>query len=407
VTTSPANWRHTTLGAIGHYWNGRGFKKSEWRQSGRPIIRIQNLTGSGKGFNYYDGTAEEHYIARQGDLLISWAATLGAYIWNGPEAVVNQHIFKVESLIDLRFHKYLLDFKLGELMRRAHGSGMVHVTRKTFDNVPVAVPYSTDEQRQIVAALEDHLSRLDAADAYLQAATKRGELLRPSWVLTKAEGSGRESTLAEVVLEAKTGWDRGRAFAVQPPAGHPYLKMNNIRSNGELDLTSTTHVDGDAKEAGRYQILTGDVLFNNRNSRELVGKAAVADERIEGWTYNNNLVRMRFAPGVVPAFAAMQMNGPGFRHKLSDCISGSTNVAAIYTRDLLRQSIWIPTLEHQAALVARYSEMSMQETRLSTSLDDQRRRLINLRGQLLIAAFNGRLTGRSADMPLVEDLANV
>ncbi|MBL0002993.1 MAG: restriction endonuclease subunit S [Actinomycetales bacterium] len=56
------------------------------------------------------------------------------------EAVINQHIFKVESNIDRRFHKYLLDYKLADLTRHAHGSGMVHITRGRFDSVPVIVP---------------------------------------------------------------------------------------------------------------------------------------------------------------------------------------------------------------------------------------------------------------------------
>ena len=43
--------------------------------------------------------------------------------------MLNQHIFKVESNIDPKFHKYLLDHKFDELMRHTHGSGMVHITR--------------------------------------------------------------------------------------------------------------------------------------------------------------------------------------------------------------------------------------------------------------------------------------
>lgn len=112
MTKLPGGWARTTLGQLGRYLNGRAFKKSEWRESGRPIIRIQNLTGTASHYNYFQGEVEERHLARPGDLLVSWAATLGAYFWSGPEAVVNQHIFKVESNIDPRFHKYLLDYKL-------------------------------------------------------------------------------------------------------------------------------------------------------------------------------------------------------------------------------------------------------------------------------------------------------
>ena len=168
----PLSWVGTTLGEIGTYLNGRGFKKSEWRKSGRPIIRIQNLTGSGNSFNYFDGEADERHVARDGELLVSWAATLGVYVWHGPEAVINQHIFKVESHIDRRFHRYLLQATLDDLQRQTHGSGMVHITKSKFDSTPVALP-PLNEQRRIVAAIEEHLSRLDAADASLAAALRR------------------------------------------------------------------------------------------------------------------------------------------------------------------------------------------------------------------------------------------
>lgn len=55
----PTGWTTTTLGALGRYINGRGFKKSEWGAKGRPIIRIQNLTGSSQNFNFYDGPVDE------------------------------------------------------------------------------------------------------------------------------------------------------------------------------------------------------------------------------------------------------------------------------------------------------------------------------------------------------------
>jgi hypothetical protein len=51
----PSGWARTTIGEIGEYYNGRGFKKAEWSETGRPIIRIQNLTDPTKPFNHYEG----------------------------------------------------------------------------------------------------------------------------------------------------------------------------------------------------------------------------------------------------------------------------------------------------------------------------------------------------------------
>ena len=175
----PNGWDKKKMDEIGQYLNGKAFKSQDWRTSGRPIIRIQNLTGSGEEYNYFQGEIEERYVVKPGDLLFSWSATLGTYIWQGPEAVLNQHIFKVESLIDKRFHRYLLDFKIQEMLSKTHGSGMVHITKKSFDAIEVSIPPLT-EQQKIVAILEDHLSRLDASVAIADAMEKQSASLRRS-----------------------------------------------------------------------------------------------------------------------------------------------------------------------------------------------------------------------------------
>ena len=186
----PPGWAWATLGDIGRYLNGRGFKKSEWGQSGRPIIRIQNLTGSSNHFNYFDGHADSRNVVHPGDLLVSWAATLGVFVWRGQEAVLNQHIFKVESLIHKTFHRWLLEHVLGDLYAQAHGSGMVHITKSKFEATQVAIPPRADQKR-IIAAIEEHFSRLDAAEATLRQSLKRLDTLRSS-ILADAFHAHRE-----------------------------------------------------------------------------------------------------------------------------------------------------------------------------------------------------------------------
>jgi type I restriction enzyme S subunit len=181
--TFPKNWEKTKMGDIGRYLNGKAFKSEEWKSTGRPIIRIQNLTGSGSEYNYFQGEVEDRYVVMPGDLLFSWSATLGTFIWKGPEAVLNQHIFKVESYIDKKFHRYLLDFKIQEMQSQTHGSGMVHITKKSFDAIEVHIP-SIDEQHKIVELLEDHLSRLDAALADVKQAKLKAAQFRRSLLLS-------------------------------------------------------------------------------------------------------------------------------------------------------------------------------------------------------------------------------
>ena len=83
----PIGWKWSRLGEVAEYLNGRAFKPEDWGESGIPIIRIQNLNSPGSKFNYYDGIIHEKNIVENGDLLISWSASLDAYIWDRGDAV--------------------------------------------------------------------------------------------------------------------------------------------------------------------------------------------------------------------------------------------------------------------------------------------------------------------------------
>jgi type I restriction enzyme, S subunit len=159
-------WDNLPLRELGTYINGRAFKPSDWEREGLPIIRIQNLTNPNAPFNYYSGKVEDKYYVKNGDLLISWSATLGAYIWQGGDAILNQHIFKVEvktRRVEKLFLKYAVQFAMEELNRETHGSTMRHVTKGTFEDFKIPVPISLDEQRRIITRLEALLAELVSA----------------------------------------------------------------------------------------------------------------------------------------------------------------------------------------------------------------------------------------------------
>lgn len=208
----PRGWSLTELGTIGRYLNGRGFKETEWSDKGRPIIRIQNLTGSSSRYNYFEGHVREEHEVEPGDLLVSWAATLGVYRWRGPRAVLNQHIFKVESFIDQEFHFYALQRALEALRRSAHGSGMVHITKSKFDRTLTPIP-PVSEQQRIVQAIESYFTRLDDAVATLERVQRNLKRYRASVLKAAVEGrlvpteadlaraEGRSYEPASVLLE--------------------------------------------------------------------------------------------------------------------------------------------------------------------------------------------------------------
>lgn len=83
------------LGDIATYINGYAFKPEQRGSEGLPIIRIQDLTGNAYDLGYYNGDYPKKVELNDGDVLISWSASLGVYLWNRGKALLNQHIFKV------------------------------------------------------------------------------------------------------------------------------------------------------------------------------------------------------------------------------------------------------------------------------------------------------------------------
>ncbi len=220
VRDLPLGWADGTLGEVGTYLNGRGFKRSEWRERGRQIVRIQDLTGTGGKPNYFIGEVDPRHEVQPGDLLISWAATLGAFVWRGPPAVLNQHIFKVETHINPRFHYWVVQHVLDDLRQRSHGSGMVHVTKSAFEDTQIPMP-PLKEQARIVAEVESYTSRLDDAVAGLERVRRNLKHYRASvlhaavtgrLVPTEAElarAEGREFEPASDILNRTSGERRG------------------------------------------------------------------------------------------------------------------------------------------------------------------------------------------------------
>lgn len=80
------------LGDVATYVNGYAFKPDDWSNVGLPIIRIQDLTGNSYQCNRFNGKYNEKYEINNGDVLISWSASLGIYIWKGEKALLKTEV---------------------------------------------------------------------------------------------------------------------------------------------------------------------------------------------------------------------------------------------------------------------------------------------------------------------------
>lgn len=149
-------WKYKKLGEAATFINGYAFKPDQWKEYGTPIVRIQNLNNPNAPYNYFDGEVPDKVKIQNGDLLISWSASLGAYIWNGGNAFLNQHIFKVafdKTDVDKIYLKYAVTSKLETMAGKVHGATMKHIVKKDFDNTLIPYPPKST-QLSIVSELD-------------------------------------------------------------------------------------------------------------------------------------------------------------------------------------------------------------------------------------------------------------
>ena len=93
--------------------------------------RMSNFDAQAPASLWAELEADRENVAEPGDLLFAWSGSLDVYRWPGPEALINQHIFKVEEnrdLVDRRFLYYALRAVMGTIRSQIHGSTMNNVS---------------------------------------------------------------------------------------------------------------------------------------------------------------------------------------------------------------------------------------------------------------------------------------
>ena len=133
--------------------------------------------------------------------------------------------------------------------------------------------------------------------------------------------------------------------------GVPILRMNNLQENG-WDFESLKYVELSKREFETYRLVSGDILINRTNSKELVGKCAVFQEP-DDWVFASYLVRVRADDSrLIPQFAVDFLGSDTGRlqiNQLSRQIIGMTN---INTKEIRQLRIPLPSISEQGILVS-------------------------------------------------------
>jgi type I restriction enzyme S subunit len=392
----PRSWATATVNDTGDYINGMAFKPDDWVEQGLPIIRIQNLTDLERSFNRTNRKVDPRYLVENGDILVSWSATLDAFVWDRGPAVLNQHIFKVVPETRLVYSGFLfhgLRESIREMIagEHLHGSTMKHINRGPFLAHPFPVP-PLPEQRRITAKIDslsaksrracnhiDHIPRL--VEKYKQAILATAFRERLSW---------KQGEVEQYIKDAQIGLVRGKGEQ-SVDRGVPYIRMNHFDLDGVWNIDDLTYVAATSEEAGRYNLVPGDILFNTRNSYELVGKVALWPDKRSSCVYNNNLLRLRFDARVSPEFALCWMKSPPFRDYLQGVKSATTSVCAIYQRSIMAAPIYVPDLQEQQKITHQIGTAFAWIDRVASEATNARKLIDHLDQAVLAKAFRGEL----------------
>lgn len=380
-----------TLGTVATYINGRAFKPSEWEKAGMPIIRIQNLTSENAPYNYSKGIFEEKYIVHNGDLLFAWSASLGAHIWKGQDAWLNQHIFKVlpKEGIDRDYLYYFLLAVVAELYAKTHGSGMVHITKAPFMNTPIPVP-SLPEQERIVARIEELFSQLDAGVETLkktkaQLAVYRQAVLKEAF---SSELSSKTVEIREIVDDIRIGpFGTMLHKSDYISGGVPVINPQHIKSGKILPSASVTVSEEKARDLSAYRLQTNDIIMGRRGE---MGRAAAITDVENGWLCGTGSILFRLKPNFDAGFYAQILSSPDVVHYLEEHATGTT--MKNLNEDIV-QYIPVPfvTAEMQRDITMKMDcKMSVCDS-IEHTVDLALQQAEAMRQSILKNAFEGRL----------------
>jgi type I restriction enzyme S subunit len=371
----------------GYPWKSSGFKSG----LGKPVVRIRNVI-SGDTDTYYDGEVVEGYWVIAGDLLVGMDGDFNRNYWNGPDALLNQRVCKLEP--DEKY--YIKDFLFRALppylkLINDHTSSVTvkHLSSKTLGEIPLPLP-PLAEQKRIVA-------KLDALSA--RSARARKDLSRIDTLVTRYKqavlskaflGVSETRFLGDLISEIKAG--KNLRCEERPPRldEKGVIKVSAV-TWGEFkpDQSKTLPPDFDPPE--ETLIRDGDFLFSRANTIELVGAVVIVANAPENLYLSDKVLRLTFSEEI-DDWVLWYLRSPEGREALMEVSSGNQlSMRNISQKNL--NSLRVPYADEPArqAIVRRIESAFQKIDRLAAEAKRALELTDKLDEAILAKAFRGEL----------------
>ncbi len=193
--------------------------------------------------------------------------------------------------------------------------------------------------------------------------------------------------LADISADVSPGFASGKHNL--NGAGVPHLRPMNVDRDGKIDLSVVKSI----AESNGVELKQGDVLFNNTNSAELIGKTAAVSSREAGFAYSNHMTCVRPERGVDSVFVARQLHFLWMSGYMKHRCTNHVNQASISSKTLANTiPILLPPSSEQIRIVEKLEELLSDLDAGVAELKAAQKKLGLYRQSLLKAAVEGRLT---------------
>jgi type I restriction enzyme S subunit len=318
---------------------------------------------------------------------------LKAYRIVGPSWVNNHaHVLRPNpARLDLRFLlHYLNQF---DYQGFANGTTRLKLTQSAMNLIPVPIP-PLEEQRRIVAILEDHLSHLDAADAGLRKALRQ---------CVQFERSALEAAVHSVPVnvvplkEVVARIEAGKSFTCEPRVSMPgewgVVKVSAMTWGRFIEKENKAVPKGKSID-DRFQIRAGDILVSRANTSAYVGSPVLVTSDPDHLLLSDKSLRLIPRPGISRTWLLAVLSAPSTREQISSLATGTKDSMRNVSQDaLMSVRIPVPTLVSDQKSVEQMAEdarSGMHKLREDASRSESQ--AVVLRQSLLMAAFSGQLT---------------
>jgi type I restriction enzyme S subunit len=344
---------------------------------------------------------KKQQIARAGEFLVAEIDAKVGGFGIVPDSldgtIVSSHYFLYRHRPERLDNKYLGCFvKTRAFRQQIEAQGSTNYAAIRPDDVlgyQIPLP-PIDEQRRIVARIEELAAKVDEARKLRIQTTEESPLLVDSFLRERFDNLTKEwgtTTLDQVLADAAYGTSE-KSYPTREKDAVPVLRIPNVASE-KIRLSDLKYSIISTNEQDSLTLKDGDVLIVRTNgSLDLVGRSAVVRGLQEPTVFASYLIRLRFDHSrLIPEYAQI-----GLRHlrRSGALVDFARTTAGQYNVSLgrLRGAAFpIPPLSFQQTIVAELNALQSRVDAVKTLQSETARELDAMIPAILDKAFKGEL----------------